>query len=98
MSKYYLDPQFTDPKRVARERNKARELKKTSWWKQKIQKGICHYCEKKFAAGELTLDHIVPIARGGESVKNNIVPACRECNQKKKLDTPVDALLGEHSD
>ena len=95
---YFLDPKFTDPKRIARERNKARELKKTSWWKQKIQSGICNYCEKKFDPKELTMDHIIPIARGGESVKNNIVPSCRDCNQKKKLDTPVDAALRKLSD
>jgi len=92
---YFLDPKFTDPKRIKREREKARELKKSRWWKEKIQKGICNYCEKTFKPEELTMDHVVPIARGGESVKNNVVPACKECNSKKKLDTPVDDLLSK---
>ncbi len=41
------------------------------------------------------MDHIVPLARGGESNKGNIVPACRDCNQKKKLETPAERLLRE---
>ena len=39
------------------------------------------------------MDHLVPLARGGQSVKNNLVPACKECNAKKKLHTPVDLLF-----
>ena len=90
---YFLDEKHTDPKRVKREREKSRELKKTPWWKEKIAKGICHYCEKKFKPKDLTLDHLVPIARGGESSRNNVVPACAECNAKKRLHTPVDLLF-----
>lgn len=93
MSKYWLDPKHTDPKRVAKQRDLARELKKSAWWKEKINSGVCHYCKKVVGAGALTMDHIVPIARGGESVRNNVVPSCKPCNQSKKLDTPVDALF-----
>jgi hypothetical protein len=39
------------------------------------------------------MDHLVPLARGGVSVKGNVVPACKECNAKKKLHTPVDLLF-----
>ena len=90
---YFLDPKHTDPRRIRQERERARELKKTPWWKEKIASGVCHYCEKKFKPKELTLDHLVPIARGGESTRNNVVPACNECNAKKKLHTPVELLL-----
>jgi 5-methylcytosine-specific restriction endonuclease McrA len=90
---YSLDKANTDPKRIKLEREKARKLRKTSWWNEKIQKGICHYCEQKFKPTDLTMDHLVPLARGGQSVKNNLVPACKECNAKKKLHTPVDLLF-----
>ncbi len=30
------------------------------------------------------MDHLVPLARGGRSTKGNLVPACKECNTKKK--------------
>ena len=76
-----------------KERKKAQELKASQWWKNILGKGICHYCGKKFAARELTMDHIVPIARGGTSTKGNVVPACRACNQSKKLATPVEEAL-----
>jgi 5-methylcytosine-specific restriction endonuclease McrA len=66
-SYYILDPAQADPKRIKKEREKARELRKTSWWKNKIAQGICHYCGEKFAPAELTMDHVVPLARGGSS-------------------------------
>lgn len=77
----------------AKERKKAQELKASQWWKNILGKGLCHYCGKKFTAKELTMDHIVPIARGGKSTKGNVVPSCRACNQKKKLATPVEEAL-----
>lgn len=39
------------------------------------------------------MDHIVPLARGGVSAKNNLVPACKSCNAGKKLKTPVEEIL-----
>lgn len=90
---YILSDEDTDPTRVKREREKARKLRKTQWWLNQINRGICHYCEKKFPASALTLDHVVPIARGGSSTPGNVVPACKECNLNKKLDTPVDEIL-----
>lgn len=90
---YHLDPKHTNPARLKREREKARALKASPWWKQIVSKGVCHYCEKKFKVSDLTMDHLVPLARGGESVKSNLVPACKECNAKKKLHTPVDLLF-----
>jgi 5-methylcytosine-specific restriction protein A len=90
---YFLDQKNTDPKRIKAEREKARKLRKTSWWNEKLQRGLCHYCEQKFKPEQLTMDHLVPLARGGLSVKSNLVPACKECNAKKKLHTPVDLLF-----
>jgi 5-methylcytosine-specific restriction endonuclease McrA len=36
------------------------------------------------------MDHIVPMARGGKSTKGNVVPSCKECNNKKKYMLPVE--------
>jgi 5-methylcytosine-specific restriction protein A len=82
-----------DKAHITRERKKAQELKASQWWKNILGKGLCHYCGKKFKAAELTMDHIVPVARGGHSSKGNVVPACRKCNQEKKLGTPVEEAL-----
>jgi 5-methylcytosine-specific restriction endonuclease McrA len=94
-SYYTLDPAHTDPQRVAKERKKAQELKKSEWWRTKLNQGLCHYCGKKFLPSELTMDHVIPIARGGESIKSNVVVACRPCNQSKKLATPIDDLFAQ---
>lgn len=77
-------------KDIKKEKQKARELRHTPWWKNKIATAICYYCEKKFPPTELTMDHIVPIVRGGKSTKNNIVVACKECNSKKKYLLPIE--------
>ena len=36
------------------------------------------------------MDHIVPIVRGGRTVHSNVVPACKECNSKKKYLLPTE--------
>lgn len=82
-------------KQIAAERKKAKKLRKTSWWLTKVNQGLCEYCGNKFKPDELTMDHVVPLARGGKSTKGNIVAACKECNNKKKLDTPVDQILSK---
>lgn len=90
---YQLDPEFTDPARLKREREKARKLRKTRWWLDQLNRGVCHYCQRRFKASELTMDHVVPLARGGTSTQGNIVAACRECNRDKRLETPAERLL-----
>jgi len=81
-----LQPFFlpVDEAAIVRERHKARDLRQTQWWKRKLAKGICHYCGKLYPPRELTMDHIVPLVRGGKTTKGNVVPACKECNNKKK--------------
>jgi 5-methylcytosine-specific restriction protein A len=79
-----------DESHIRREKEKARELRRKQWWKQKIDKGECGYCGAKFNPADLTMDHIVPLARGGMSTKGNVVPACKECNNKKKYLLPLE--------
>ncbi len=43
----------------------------------------CQYCGRKFPASELSLDHVVPISRGGKSTWENVVCACLPCNVRK---------------
>jgi 5-methylcytosine-specific restriction enzyme A len=82
--------------RVERERGK--KLRKTPWWKALIQKGVCHFCRQNVGADHLTMDHVVPLARGGKSTKGNVVPACQACNRHKKLGTPVETILDQIRD
>ena len=88
---------MTDPYRfhleeadLKRERRKARELRQSQWWKRKCARGTCFYCGHRVAARELTMDHIVPLARGGRTTKGNVAPACKTCNTKKKQLLPME--------
>ena len=87
MKPYAYDLDETD---IKRERQIARVLKESQWWKRRVAKGRCHYCGRTTPPSQLTMDHIVPIARGGRSLKGNVVPACKECNSKKKQLLPME--------
>ena len=79
-----------DDSHVTRERAKARDMRASQWWKRQCAKGRCHYCRKPVAARELTMDHIVPIARGGRTTRGNVVPCCKGCNNQKKQLLPME--------
>lgn len=81
------------PREVKRERERARELRASQWWKNELAKGVCHYCGRAVGRENLTMDHVVPVARGGKSVKSNCVPCCKECNNSKKAKTPAEMIL-----
>jgi len=87
-----MDPFYfaIDEADIRRERSKARELRATQWWKRRCAKGLCHYCGRPTAPKSLTMDHIVPLARGGRSTKGNVVPACKDCNNRKKQLLPME--------
>ncbi len=36
------------------------------------------------------MDHVVAISRGGKTVKGNVVPCCKECNNAKKQLLPME--------
>ncbi|MCZ6623822.1 MAG: HNH endonuclease [Deltaproteobacteria bacterium] len=76
--------------KIRRERQRARELRSSQWWKRKRANGICYYCGERFPPKDLTMDHLVPIIRGGKSTKGNVVPACKECNTKKQHRLPME--------
>lgn len=43
----------------------------------------CQYCGGQYLHGELTFDHVMPRADGGQTSWNNIVAACSPCNARK---------------
>jgi len=90
-------PVQKNKKHIARERARAKELRKSQWWQDKLNEGICYYCRKQFTREELTMDHIVPVSRGGRSNRGNIVASCKQCNNEKKYLTPVEILLRKKS-
>src|SRR5213075_1557486 len=52
---------------------------------------LCQYCGEEYATGELTFDHVVPVAQGGRKDWENIVTCCINCNRRKGGRTPEQA-------
>lgn len=48
----------------------------------------CAYCGKK--SERLTMDHVIPLSKGGKHSANNVVPACQHCNSSKGAKTPEE--------
>jgi 5-methylcytosine-specific restriction endonuclease McrA len=51
----------------------------------------CQYCGHVFPTGDLTFDHVVPVAHGGRKDWENIVTCCITCNRRKGGRTPEQA-------
>ncbi len=54
-------------------------------------RNTCQFCAKVLPCSELTLDHIVPRSRGGESSWENLVACCHPCNNRKGDRMPDEA-------
>ena len=93
MTDYFFTPATEAHKK--KEKAKARELRASAWWKGQLGRGICYHCEQKFKTSDLTMDHLIPIARGGKSDKKNCVPSCKECNTKKGYKTRAELAFSE---
>jgi 5-methylcytosine-specific restriction endonuclease McrA len=48
----------------------------------------CCYCERAMRSDEKTLDHVIPVSRGGQHSIANVAIACRSCNVRKRARTP----------
>ena len=46
----------------------------------KVNRYRCFYCKQKM---KLTMDHVIPLSKGGMHVRENVVPACQGCNSQK---------------
>jgi 5-methylcytosine-specific restriction endonuclease McrA len=53
----------------------------------------CQYCGQTLPAGDLTFDHVVPVAQGGRKDWENIVTCCIPCNRRKGDLLPEQAGL-----
>ena len=51
----------------------------------------CQYCHRVMPSGELTLDHVIPRSRAGETAWENLVACCHPCNNRKGSRTPEEA-------
>ena len=55
------------------------------------QEARCHYCLEELdfdGPNKWTVDHFIPLSRGGSNWASNIVVACRQCNKAKGTKMP----------
>ena len=54
---------------------------------------VCAYCGGHFVELDLTVEHILPVSRGGRHEWTNVVTACRSCNTRKGSRRPEEANM-----
>ena len=66
------------------------------WYKAKLSfDNCCAYCGRnEDTTGNLMQEHIIPLSKGGEYTKDNIVPSCRSCNSTKKTHDLISCFKG----
>lgn len=60
------------------------------------QNGICHYCQQQTEFKQWSIDHVVPLCRGGKNHALNKVGACKTCNGQKGPLTEVEFRATEY--
>lgn len=75
---------------IDKEKRQARELRRSQWWKNQLGRGRCYYCEQSVHPHDLTMDHVVPLVRGGRTTRSNVVPCCKGCNTAKQNLVPCE--------
>jgi 5-methylcytosine-specific restriction endonuclease McrA len=50
----------------------------------------CTYCGKMT---KLTVDHFVPVSKGGNNDINNLIPCCPPCNSSKNAHNPIQWIM-----
>lgn len=65
------------------------DLKVMAIFKKRSQ-DKCFYCGKKLKKKTKTVDHRIPLSKGGKTVKENLKPSCMECNSEKNEMLPIE--------
>ena len=63
-------------------------------WLNKLRKHgqHCHYCGKPLTLKAVSVDHTIPLSRGGLHVIDNVEPVCQSCNHHKHARTPEEFM------
>ncbi len=77
----------------AKKKERPRGLRQVEWGTLLAHYGFrCAYCGAMYE----TMDHIVPLANGGGTLGNNVLPCCHDCNQKKGTAVWLPAKAGDY--
>lgn len=66
-----------------------------NWWRA-TGPTFCHYCGRELTEDVMSADHRIPKLRGGSHARENLVPACRPCNNRKSLLTEEEYMAVKH--
>jgi 5-methylcytosine-specific restriction endonuclease McrA len=74
------------PRPVRRHTSRSRKVKRRRLWQSHP---FCVYCGCALTLEVATLDHVVPLSKGGTNSADNLVLACQSCNRKKADGLPT---------
>jgi 5-methylcytosine-specific restriction endonuclease McrA len=86
----YKRPLVIRQKKIYKRRKVVRFSRENVWLRDN---GKCQYCGIQCARYSFTYDHVIPRAKGGKTVWENVVVSCAPCNQKKGGRTPKEAKM-----
>lgn len=72
--------------RLKKQRRRAAGVLTATEWRE-IQAKYGHRCLACASDGPLTIDHVVPVSKGGSNTAENIQPLCGTCNSSKSTKT-----------
>ena len=75
---------------LERELRKASALAESSWWRNRLIRGRCHFCGGEFSAEQIAMDFKVALAKGGKGERGNAVPACKSCQEYRGKLSPLE--------
>lgn len=55
----------------------------------------CYWCKCAIDESSATIDHLVPLSRGGSNASDNLVLACKPCNQRRGASLPQRKARGD---
>lgn len=90
---YKQSPKGKEVNRYSCQKRRAIKLGVNDWtpyssflWKLMLEStnGICPKCKKSVRIEKLTMDHIIPLSKGGRHSILNVQPMCGSCNYSKQ--------------
>ena len=81
-----MTPLFPDPDHYLQNLITMTSSEAVRLWRRAIKESFdctCVYCGETYDFNDLTIDHVHPRSKGGQTITSNCVPACLGCNQDK---------------